>query len=110
MIRDIARMQEKGEQQAEEICDPTWPLPPLTATEAYKDLQKEVCTVVFSALWLRSRREERLRAIPAQSTNFAEDPNCPCFWTTDGRFLPLHMKWTGFAGKRYYSLREPTEV
>ena len=56
IIADISARQKVTEQRALEVCDPTWPLPTLTADQAFDRLDEAVCEVVAAALDLRRDR------------------------------------------------------
>jgi hypothetical protein len=56
MIAYIAERQKISERRAEEVCEPTWPLPTLTAGEAFDQLDKAVRGIVAEALRLRRDR------------------------------------------------------
>jgi len=56
MIGDIAERQKANERRANEVCDPTWPLPTFTAEEAFDQLDKAVRDVASEALRFRRDR------------------------------------------------------
>src|SRR5947207_1514027 len=68
MIADIRRYQKAKERRADQICDPSWPLPALTADEAYGQLDTAIHSVIVSAGVLRLERLQNL------SNSIASDP------------------------------------
>jgi hypothetical protein len=56
MIADIARYQAARERSAHQECEPSWPMPSLTADGAYDQLKEATLLVLQSALALRLRR------------------------------------------------------
>ena len=58
MIADIARYQAARETRAFQVCEPSWPLPTLTADEAFSQIDDLATSFVVSAFTLRQDRLE----------------------------------------------------